>query len=141
NAIARDDLWNEAFDKEGETRGDLSVAFRKMVSNLRELSIRVGRIARGDLSVGASSPGTREGSLGSAFREMTEKLKLLLDELGGAGAKIDKSARGLQESSRDQASTATEQAAAVTETMATMEELAASSGHIADTEKHEIGRE
>ncbi len=138
NAIARDDLWNECFDKEAETRGDLAISFRKMVSMLRDLSIRVGRIARGDLTVPASAPGQKEGSLGSAFREMTEKLKLLLDELAGAGAKIDKAARGLQESSRDQASTATEQAAAVTETMATMEELAASSGHIADTAKHVV---
>ena len=138
NAIARDDLWNECFDKENETRGDLAISFRKMVSMLRDLSIRVGRIARGDLTVPASAPGQKEGSLGSAFREMTEKLKLLLDELAGAGSKIDKAARGLQESSRDQASTATEQAAAVTETMATMEELAASSGHIADTAKHVV---
>jgi methyl-accepting chemotaxis protein len=138
NAIARDDLWNEAFDKDGEARGDLAQSFRKMVSMLRDLSIRVQRIARGDLTVPASAPGQKEGSLGSAFREMTEKLKLLLDELAGAGAKIDKAARGLQESSRDQASTATQQAAAVTETMATMEELAASSGHIADTAKHVV---
>jgi methyl-accepting chemotaxis protein len=138
NAIARDDLWNECFDKENETRGDLAISFRKMVSMLRDLSIRVGRIARGDLTVPASAPGQKEGSLGSAFREMTEKLKLLLDELAGAGSKIDKAARGLQESSRDQASTATQQAAAVTETMATMEELAASSGHIADTAKHVV---
>ncbi|MBI3725726.1 methyl-accepting chemotaxis protein, partial [bacterium] len=139
NAIARDDLWNEAFDRDAdESRGDLGVAFRKMVSMLRDLSIRVRQIARGDLTVPASAPGQKEGSLGSAFREMTEKLKLLLDELAGAGSKIDKAARGLQESSRDQASTATEQAAAVTETMATMEELAASSGHIADTAKHVV---
>jgi methyl-accepting chemotaxis protein len=135
-AIARDDLWNEVFDREGETRGDLSIAFRKMLSRLRDLSIRVGQIARGDLTVPASAPDQKEGSLGSAFREMTEKLKLLLDELTGAGTKIDKSARGLQESSRDQASAATQQAAAVTETMATMEELTANSGHIAETAKH-----
>ncbi|HZU96490.1 MAG TPA: methyl-accepting chemotaxis protein [Planctomycetota bacterium] len=138
NAIAKDDLWNQCFDQEAETRGDLAISFRKMVSMLRDLSIRVGRIARGDLTVPASAPGQKEGSLGSAFREMTEKLKLLLDELAGAGSKIDRAARGLQESSRDQASTATEQAAAVTETMATMEELAASSGHIADTAKHVV---
>jgi methyl-accepting chemotaxis protein len=98
----------------------------------------VQRIASGDLSVPASAPGAKEGSLGSAFREMTEKLKLLLEQLAGAGSKIDRAARGLQESSRDQASTATQQAAYVTETMATMEELAASSGHIADTAKHVV---
>jgi methyl-accepting chemotaxis protein len=139
NAIARDDLYNDAFKLEGEmARGDLSVAFALMVKNLRGLSRRVNQIAKGDLSVGATEPGVREGNLNSAFRDMTEKLKLLLDELASAGAKIDKSARGLQESSRDQASTATQQAAAVTETMATMEELAASSGHIADTAKHVV---
>lgn len=134
-AIARDDLWNQVLET-SEVKGDLSQAFRQMVQVLRDLSIHVNRIALGDLSVPERQLGT--GSLGSAFRKMTEKLKLLLDQLSTASAKIDGSARSLQAASRDQAASATQQAAAITETMATMEELAASSGHIADIAKNVV---
>lgn len=134
-AIARDDLWNQLLES-SEVKGDLTQASRQMVQVLRDLSIHVNRIALGDLSVPERQLGT--GSLGSAFRKMTEKLKLLLDQLSSASAKIDGSARSLQGASRDQAASATQQAAAITETMATMEELAASSGHIADIAKNVV---
>lgn len=134
-AIARDDLWNQVLES-AEVRGDLTQAFRQMVQFLRDLSIHVNRIALGDLSVPERQLGA--GSLGLAFRKMTEKLKLLLDQLSTASSKIDGSARSLQGASRDQAASATQQAAAITETMATMEELAASSGHIADIAKNVV---
>jgi methyl-accepting chemotaxis protein len=134
-AIARDDLWSRTLEA-ADVQGDLVQVFRQMVQFLRDLSVHVNRIALGDLSVPERQLGT--GSLGSAFRKMTEKLKLLLDQLSTASAKIDGSARSLQSASRDQAASATQQAAAITETMATMEELAASSGHIADIAKNVV---
>jgi methyl-accepting chemotaxis protein len=134
-AIARDDLWHATLES-AEVRGDMSQGSKQMVQFLRELSIQVNRIALGDLAVSERQLGT--GSLGSAFRKMMEKLKLLLDQLSTASSKIDGSARSLQSASRDQAASATQQAAAITETMATMEELAASSGHIADIAKNVV---
>lgn len=136
-AIARDDLWNQAFDNI-DVRGDLASAFEQMLEMLRDLSIRMNRIAQGDLTSAETQPGQRMGNLGSAFAGMTEKLKLLLDQLSDASSRIDDSARSLQAASRDQAASATQQAAAITETMATMEELAASSGHIADIAKNVV---
>lgn len=134
-AIAQDDLWNQALES-SEVRGDLAQVFRQMVQFLRGLSIHVNRIALGDLAAPERQLGM--GSLGSATRKTTEKLKLLLDQLSTASNKIDGSARSLQGASRDQAASATQQAAAITETMATMEELAASSGHIADIAKNVV---
>ncbi len=138
DAIARDDLWNAAFETE-HVRGDLSAAFRQMLAVLRELSSKVNDIAQGDLTGPEEFMAGRLGNLGSAFAGMTEKLTLLLDQLRAASSKIDDSARELQSASRDQAASATQQAAAITETMATMEELAASSGHIADIAKNVVG--
>lgn len=135
-AIAADDLWNSCFDDQ-DLRGDLAEAFGQMIHMLRDLSVRVNRIAQGDLSI-PDDPRLRTGNLGSAFYGMTEKLRLLFDQLHTANTKIDSSSRHLQNASRDQAASATQQAAAITETMATMEELAASSGHIADIAKNVV---
>lgn len=134
-AIARDDLWSDAFERDG-VRGDLAEAFGQMLTVLRDLSTHVKQIARGDFSQRGSV--VRDGDLGAAFLSMTDKLQLLIEQLGAASAKIDGSARSLQAASRDQAASATQQAAAITETMATMEELAASSGHIADIAKNVV---
>ncbi len=135
-AIARDDLGNTLLQAT-DARGDLPQAFQKMVVMLRDLAGQVSRIAQGDFAV-LDREARATGTLGAAFKQMTDKLKLLLDQLGGASAKIDGSARSLQAASRDQAASATQQAAAITETMATMEELAASSGHIADIAKNVV---
>jgi methyl-accepting chemotaxis protein len=135
-AIAQDDLWNEVFDHD-DASGELAAAFGQMLSMLRSLSTRVKRIAAGELPTGQDAELAR-GNLGSAFALMTEKLRLLLDNLNAANAQIEGSSRLLQTASRDQAASATQQAAAITETMATMEELAASSGHIADIAKNVV---
>lgn len=136
-AIARDDLWNAALETDA-VRGDLAEAFAQMLQVLRELSGKVNEIAQGKLISPEEFASGHLGNLGSAFAGMTEKLTLLLGQLGSASSKIDGSARSLQAASRDQAASATQQAAAITETMATMEELAASSGHIADIAKNVV---
>ena len=136
-AIAKDDLWNDVFENR-DVRGDQASAFREMLAMLRDLSIQVNQIAQGDLTGPGEAMRDRVGNLGSAFAGMTEKLKMLIERLGSASAKIDGSGRSLQSASRDQAASATQQAAAITETMATMEELAASSGHIADIAKNVV---
>ena len=134
-AIARDDLWSDVLEGR-QLRGDQAEAIKKVVDRLRTLSSHAKRVADGDFSM--TTDGLREGDLGTSYKRMIEKLKLLIAQLTTASSKIDGSSRGLQSASRDQATSATQQAAAITETMATMEELAASSGHIADIAKNVV---
>jgi methyl-accepting chemotaxis protein len=136
-ALARDDLTNAVLAA-GGSQGDLATTMRQLSEMLRDLSMRVKKVAEGHLE---SQSGMLDGDVGSlrgAFVQMTNRLAELVNGLSNASDRIDSSSRSLQSASRDQAASATQQAAAITETMATMEELAASSGHIADIAKNVV---
>ena len=118
-----DALLNEGID------GELGVAFRTMIDNLRALADRASGIAHGDLT----HMGERDGALANAFDEMVSGLRGVVDEISDNTLHFSTSAEEIIAVLRDQELAASHQASSVEETQRTMETLLSSARRIAES--------
>ena len=94
------------------------------------------RLTEGDLTVGIEAGGRDEiGQLISAFKDMVEKLKIIMSQVSSVTTSVNASANDIAVSVDQQATVASQQSAAVAEITATMEELSTSSTQIAEHSK------
>ncbi|MHB8828113.1 MAG: methyl-accepting chemotaxis protein [Syntrophales bacterium] len=91
------------------------------------------KLTEGDLTVQIEAAGQDEiGQLISSFKNMVEKLKVLMSQVSTVTMSVNSLANNIAVSVEQQATVSSEQSAAVAEITATMEELSTSSTQIAE---------
>lgn len=109
---------------------------RHLVGRIETVVTGVNRVAHGDLSSEIIVAGKDEvAALAEATREMQDKLRALVAEVGANAAKVHAAAQEITGAVEGQAATSTEMSSSVAEITSTMEELSASSTQIADHSK------
>ena len=103
--------------------GDLALAFRTMLENLRLIATQAKRIAGGDLSHSVD----QRGDLADAFNLMVEDLSQLVRQVQVAGHRMGTFSTQMSQAIAGQTSTAAQQSASIGQTATTMEELARAS--------------
>ena len=103
--------------------GDLALAFRTMLENLRLIATQAKRIAGGDLSHSVE----QKGDLADAFNQMVVDLSQLVRQAQVAGRRMGDFSTQISQAITGQTSTASQQSASIGQTATTMEELARAS--------------
>jgi len=103
--------------------GDLALAFRTMLENLRLIATQAKRIAGGDLSHSVA----QRGDLADAFNQMVGDLSQLVRQVQDAGRRMGAFSTQMSQAIAGQTSTAAQQSASIGQTATTMEELARAS--------------
>lgn len=118
--------------------GDLMVALREMIGNLRETSGVAGRIASGDLTVEFKRRSDAD-VLGVALESMIAKLRDVISNANVSATGVAEGSQAMSATAEQLSQGATEQAAAAEKASASMEQMTAnirqSADNAAQTEK------
>jgi methyl-accepting chemotaxis protein len=125
--ISKDRLDSPLLDE--QIPGELGDAFGLMVRNLRTIADRAKEIARGDLTSNVEG----DGELTTAFNQMVNGLKELVQEITQTALHISTAAEQILAVLRDQELAASHQASSVEETQRTMDSLLTSAKKISES--------
>lgn len=125
--ISKDRLDSPLLDE--QIPGELGDAFGLMVRNLRTIADRAKEIARGDLTSNVEG----DGELTTAFNQMVDGLKELVQEITQTALHISTAAEEILAVLRDQELAASHQASSVEETQRTMDSLLTSAKKISES--------
>ncbi|MGM0554755.1 MAG: methyl-accepting chemotaxis protein [Myxococcota bacterium] len=125
--ISKDRLDSPLLDE--QIPGELGDAFGLMVRNLRTIADRAKQIARGDLTSHVEG----DGELTTAFNQMVNGLKDLVQEITQTALHISTAAEEILAVLRDQELAASHQASSVEETQRTMDSLLTSAKKISES--------
>ena len=138
NDVANGDLTQDVVVVNKDEIGNLMLAMKKMVSNLRNTAQAADRIAGGDLTVDVKVLSEKD-ILGNSLLNMVEKLREVVTDVKTAAENVATGSEQMSSSSEEMSQGATEQASSVEEASSSMEEMAAnirqSSDNASQTEK------